>query len=79
MTEKRIAICRFEHETNTFFSLEAGLEQFQNTVGDKIEITVEGHSRWDLTVATKIAPALEPYNVMWLPMMETSIVLAKKL
>ena len=33
MTKKRIAICRFEHEANTFSSLEAGLEQFQSTVG----------------------------------------------
>ncbi len=33
MTKKRIAICRFEHEANTFTLLEAGLEQFQNTVG----------------------------------------------
>ncbi len=42
------------------------VEDIRKTVGDKIEIAVEGHSRWDLTVATKIAHALEPYNVMWL-------------
>ena len=33
MSIRRIAICRFEHEANTFSSLDAGLEQFQNTVG----------------------------------------------
>ena len=33
MSKKRIAICRFEHEANTFSALDAGLEQFQNTVG----------------------------------------------
>ena len=33
MSKKRIAICRFEHEANTFSPLDAGLEEFQNTVG----------------------------------------------
>jgi L-alanine-DL-glutamate epimerase-like enolase superfamily enzyme len=42
------------------------VEDIRNTVGDKIEIAIEGHARWNLPEATKIARALEPYDVMWL-------------
>ncbi len=42
------------------------VEDIRNTVGDKIEICIEGHARWDLTEAVKIAHALEPYDIMWL-------------
>jgi L-alanine-DL-glutamate epimerase-like enolase superfamily enzyme len=50
-------------------NLEKGIsyvEDIRNTVGDKIEIAIEGHARWNLPEATKIARALEPYDVMWL-------------
>jgi len=42
------------------------VEDIRNTVGDKMEIAIEGHARWNLPQATKIARALEPYDVMWL-------------
>lgn len=42
------------------------VEDIRNTVGDKMEIAIEGHARWNLPEATKIARALEPYDVMWL-------------
>ena len=48
--------------------LKKGLEPFEkirNAVGDKIEIMVELHCRWDLRVAKQIAKALEPYNPFW--------------
>ena len=35
-------------------------------MGDRIDIAIEGHSRWNLPTAIKIARALEPYNIMWL-------------
>jgi galactonate dehydratase len=35
-------------------------------VGNKMAIAIEGHARWDLPSATKIARALEPYDIMWL-------------
>jgi len=38
----------------------------RRAVGDKIQIAIEGHARWDLTSATRIARALEPYDIMWL-------------
>lgn len=38
----------------------------RNTVGDKMEIAIEGHARWNLPEAVKIARALEPYNILWL-------------
>ena len=31
-----------------------------------MSIAIEGHARWDLPTATRIAQALEPHNVMWL-------------
>jgi L-alanine-DL-glutamate epimerase-like enolase superfamily enzyme len=42
------------------------VEDIRNRVGDKMEIAIEGHARWNLPEATKIARALEPYDVMWL-------------
>jgi L-alanine-DL-glutamate epimerase-like enolase superfamily enzyme len=38
----------------------------RRAVGDKMEIAIEGHARWNLPEATKIARALEPYDIMWL-------------
>lgn len=48
--------------------LKKGLEPFEKiraAVGDKIEIMVELHSRWDLRVAKQLAIALEPYRPFW--------------
>ncbi len=42
------------------------LEDIRRTVGDKIEIAIEGHARWDIPAAIRIARALEPYDIMWL-------------
>src|SRR5258706_12311172 len=44
----------------------AYVDDIRKTVGDKIEICIEGHARWSLTEAVKIAHALEPYDLMWL-------------
>ncbi|OGO31278.1 MAG: hypothetical protein A2Z16_13750 [Chloroflexi bacterium RBG_16_54_18] len=38
----------------------------RKAVGDKMEIAIEGHARWNLTEAAKIARALEPYGILWL-------------
>lgn len=49
--------------------LKAGLgivEDIRNAVGDQMRIAIEGHARWDLPTATRIARALEPYDIMWL-------------
>ncbi len=49
--------------------LESGLQSvksIRNAVGDRIEIMIEGHSRWDLNCALRIARALEPFNVCWM-------------
>ncbi len=44
----------------------AYVEDIRKAVGDKMEIAIEGHARWNLPEAIKIAHALEPYGVMWL-------------
>jgi L-alanine-DL-glutamate epimerase-like enolase superfamily enzyme len=49
--------------------LEAGLEcvdAIRQRVGSSMEIMIEGHSRWDLNSALRIARALEPYDVYWM-------------
>ncbi len=49
--------------------LEEGLKTvrgIRDAVGSKIEILIEGHSRWDLNSALRIARALEPCNVLWM-------------
>src|SRR5690606_18331846 len=38
----------------------------RKAVGDRMDIAIEGHARWDLPSAVRIARALEPYDVMWL-------------
>ncbi len=40
-------------------------EKIRKAVGDKIEIMVEMHCRWDVRTAKQIAKALEPYNPFW--------------
>jgi L-alanine-DL-glutamate epimerase-like enolase superfamily enzyme len=42
------------------------LDDIRKAVGDQMSVAIEGHSRWDLPTATRIARALEPYNLMWL-------------
>lgn len=49
--------------------LKAGLrmvEDIRKAVGDRMEILIEGHSRWDVNCALKIAKALEPCEPMWM-------------
>lgn len=40
--------------------------EIRDTVGDAIDVALEGHSCWSLPSAVKIAHALEPYAPMWL-------------
>ncbi len=42
------------------------VEAIRQAVGDQMRIAIEGHARWDLPTATRIARALEPYDIMWL-------------
>ena len=42
------------------------VEDIRRAVGDRMEIAIEGHARWDLPAATRIAKALEPLDIMWL-------------
>jgi galactonate dehydratase len=42
------------------------VQQIRKAVGDRIEVAIEGHSRWDLNCAIRIARALEPYDVIWM-------------
>jgi galactonate dehydratase len=49
--------------------LQTGLEcvkRIRDSVGDRMEIMIEGHSRWDLNNAIRIGRALEPYHVLWM-------------
>jgi len=42
------------------------VQEIRRAVGDRMQIAVEGHSRWDVNCALRIARALEPYDVMWM-------------
>src|SRR5262249_2501499 len=42
------------------------IQEIRKTAGDKIDIAIEGHSRWDIHCALRIARALEPYDVIWM-------------
>jgi galactonate dehydratase len=42
------------------------VEDIRQAVGDKMEIAIEGHARWNLPTAVTIAQALEPYDILWL-------------
>jgi L-alanine-DL-glutamate epimerase-like enolase superfamily enzyme len=44
----------------------AMLEQARDAAGDQIELLIEGHSRWDLNMAIRIARAAEPLGVLWM-------------
>ena len=40
-------------------------KRIRDAVGDKMEIAFEGHSRWNLPMAVRIAEELEQYDPMW--------------
>lgn len=42
------------------------LEQVRQAVGNRMEILVEGHSRWDLNMALRICRAVEPLSILWM-------------
>ncbi|MCL5097524.1 MAG: mandelate racemase/muconate lactonizing enzyme family protein [Candidatus Omnitrophica bacterium] len=42
------------------------VEDIRRAAGDKMAIAIEGHARWDLPTAVRIARALEPYDILWL-------------
>lgn len=42
------------------------LEGIRSTVGDRIEVMIEGHGYWSLPAATRIAQAMEPYSPAWI-------------
>ncbi|MBN8995275.1 MAG: mandelate racemase/muconate lactonizing enzyme family protein [Rhizobiales bacterium] len=42
------------------------VEDIRKAVGDRMDIAIEGHARWDLPSAVRIARALAPYDIMWL-------------
>lgn len=44
----------------------AVVEDIRRAVGDKMSIAIEGHARWGLLTAVRIARALEPLDIMWL-------------
>jgi galactonate dehydratase len=44
----------------------AMLEQARDAVGTGLELLIEGHSRWDLNMAIRIARAAEPLHVLWM-------------
>ncbi|MGN6101254.1 MAG: mandelate racemase/muconate lactonizing enzyme family protein [Devosia sp.] len=49
--------------------LNAGIDivaDIRKAVGDRMQIAIEGHCRWDLPSSVKIARALEPYDILWL-------------
>lgn len=48
--------------------LEAGLApivEIRERVGNRMDVMIEGHSRWDVNAALAICRALEPYEVAW--------------
>jgi L-alanine-DL-glutamate epimerase-like enolase superfamily enzyme len=40
-------------------------KKIRDAVGDKMEIAFEGHSRWNVPMAARIAEELEQYDPMW--------------
>jgi L-alanine-DL-glutamate epimerase-like enolase superfamily enzyme len=42
------------------------VEDIRRATGDRVQIAIEGHARWDLPSATRIAKALAPYDILWL-------------
>lgn len=44
----------------------AVIEDIAHSTDGAMAVAIEGHARWDLLAASRIARALEPHNVMWL-------------
>jgi L-alanine-DL-glutamate epimerase-like enolase superfamily enzyme len=44
----------------------APVEEIRRRVGDRMDIMIEGHSRWDINAALRICRALEPLDVAWI-------------
>jgi galactonate dehydratase len=44
----------------------AVVEDIRKAVGDRMAIAIEGHARWDLPSAARIAKVLKPYDILWL-------------
>ena len=42
------------------------IEDIRRAVGDRIAIAIEGHARWDLPTATRIARAIQHLDIMWI-------------
>lgn len=42
------------------------VESIRKSAGSKMAIAIEGHARWDLPTASRIAAALQPYDILWL-------------
>jgi galactonate dehydratase len=42
------------------------VEDISRATKGAMAIAIEGHARWDLPTSTRIARALEPFNVLWL-------------
>ncbi len=42
------------------------VQEIRKAAGSRMDIAIEGHSRWDLNTALRIARALEPYDVIWM-------------
>lgn len=59
---------RYNGQYITRDEIKKGLEPFRKireAVGSKMEIAFEGHSRWNLPMAIRIAEELEQYDPMW--------------
>lgn len=58
--------------TGTYISpqdVAAGLAvigSIRDALGDRMEILIEGHGRWDLNTAVRIGRALRPYDILWM-------------
>jgi L-alanine-DL-glutamate epimerase-like enolase superfamily enzyme len=53
----------------TLEQLKQGLwivQEIRRVAGDRMQIAIEGHSRWDINCALQIGRALEPYDVLWM-------------
>ncbi len=44
----------------------APVEEIRRRVDDRMDIMIEGHSRWDVNAALRICRALEPFEVVWI-------------
>ena len=41
------------------------IKEIRDAIGNKIQIANDGHGKWTLPVAIRIAQAMEPYEIMW--------------